>query len=195
MTILHPTGIIGRVEAILVNGNRADDSIETARIERVEVTFEGFAGERHSGLVTKSDVRYRKQYAKDTPIRNTRQVSMLSVEDLAAIAGNLRVHKIAPEWLGANLMVSGIPRFTEVPPSSRLLFSSGAALVVDNENEPCRYPADVVEQHHPGAGSRFVAAAKHLRGTVGWVEREGAIAVGDEIALHIPPQRIYDPGA
>ncbi|NNE22197.1 MAG: MOSC domain-containing protein, partial [Rhizobiales bacterium] len=166
----------------------------TSRIEEVAASFEGFAGERHSGLVTASDVRYRKQYDKGTAIRNTRQVSMLSVEDLQQIAENLQVERVEPDWLGANLVVSGIPRFTEVPPSSRLLFTSGASLVVDNENQPCRYPADVVDRHFPGAGARFVAAARNLRGTVGWVEREGHIRVGDKIALHIPPQRIYDAG-
>jgi hypothetical protein len=191
MTILHPTKVNGSVEAILVNPDADDDSIETARVDKIGVTFAGFEGERHSGLVSKSDVRYRKQYAIDTAIRNTRQVSMVSVEDLARIAGNLGVERIEPEWLGANLVVSGIAKFTELPPSSRLLFSSGAALVVDNENAPCRYPADVVERHYPGAGARFVAAARNLRGVVGWVEREGEIATGDEIALHIPPQRIY----
>ena len=192
MTILHPTKIEGSLEAILVNGNKNDDSIETARIDEIDATFEGLAGERHSGLVSLSDVRYRKQYEKDTPIRNTRQITMLSVEDLAQIAENLGIDNIEPEWLGGNLLVSGIPKFTEVPPSSRLIFSSGASLVVDNENEPCRYPADVVDRHHPGAGARFVAAAKNLRGTVCWVEREGRIKIGDKIALHIPPQRIYD---
>lgn len=195
MTILHPTKIIGKVEAILVNPDADDDSIETARKPRVDVSFEGFAGERHSGLVSRSDVRYRKQYEKDTPIRNTRQVTMVSVEDLQQIASNLDVGRIEPEWLGANLLVSGIPRFTELPPSARLLFSSGAALVVDNENDPCRYPAAVVDTHYPGAGDRFIAAARNLRGVVSWVEREGAIVLGDEIAVHIPPQRVYDPQA
>lgn len=195
MTILHPTKTTGKVEAILVNPDAGDDSIETARQGRVEVSFEGFAGERHSSLVTRSDVRYRKQYKKDTPIRNTRQVSMVSVEDLQQIADKLEVARLEPEWLGANLLVSGIAKFTELPPSSRLLFSSGAALVVDNENGACRYPAAVVERHFPCAGSRFVAAARNLRGVVGWVERQGAISLGDEIAVHIPPQRIYNPSA
>ena len=155
MTILHPTKITGTVEAILVNADRDDDSIETGRVDEVSANFEGFAGERHSGLVAKSDVRYRKQYEKHTPIRNTRQISMLSVDDLKQIAENLDVERIEPEWLGANLLVSGIPKFTEVPPSSRLIFTSGASLVVDNENEPCRYPADVVDRNFPGAGARF----------------------------------------
>ena len=194
MTILTPTSIVGHVEAILVNSDAEDDSIETHRIESVDVTFEGIVGERHSGLVCPSDVRYRKQYAKNTPIRNTRQISMVSREDLDQIAHNLQIERIEPEWLGGNLLISGIAKFTEVPPSSRLIFESGASIVVDNENKACRYPAAVIEGHFPGAGARFEAAARNLRGTVGWVEREGRIVKGDKIALHIPPQRMYDVG-
>ncbi len=194
MTILHATSITGRVEAILVNGNSDDDSIETHRVDEVDASFEGIVGERHSRLVTSSDVRYRRLYEKNTPIRNTRQISLVSQEDMAQVAGNLGVDRVEPEWLGANLLVSGIPNFTEVPPSSRLIFSSGASIVIDNENEPCRYPADVVNRHYPGTGNRFVKAATNLRGTVGWVEREGKIRIDDTIALHIPPQRIYDEG-
>ncbi len=194
MTILHATAITGRVEAILINGNSDDDSIETQRVDEIDVAFEGIRGERHSKLVTLSDVRYRRLYEKSTPIRNTRQISLVSLEDMARIAENLDIERVEPEWLGANLMVSGIPKFTEVPPSSRLIFSSGASVVIDNENEPCRYPADVVNRHFPGTGNRFVEAATNLRGTVGWVEREGKIKLGDTIALHIPPQRIYDTG-
>lgn len=194
MTILHATSITGRVEAILVNGNSDDDSIETHRVDEVDASFEGIVGERHSRLVTSSDVRYRRLYEKDTPIRNTRQISLVSQEDMAQVAGNLGVDRVEPEWLGANLLVSGIPNFTEVPPSSRLIFSSGASIVIDNENEPCRYPANVVNRQFPGTGNRFVKAATNLRGTVGWVEREGKIRIDDTIALHIPPQRIYDAG-
>ena len=71
------------------------------------------------------------------------------------------------------------------------MFSSGATLIVDLENAPCRYPADIIEQHHPGHGLAFPKLAKHKRGVVVRVEREGVIARGDEIVLFIPPQRIY----
>jgi hypothetical protein len=45
------------------------------------------------------------------------------------------------------------------------MFSSGATLVGDMENAPCRFVARV--------------------------ERPGDIAAGDSIALDVPPQRIY----
>jgi hypothetical protein len=75
-----------------------------------------------------------------------------------------------------------------------LLFTGGAALVVDMENAPCAFPGRVIDQFHPGKGKQFTKAALHRRGVTAWVEREGRIELGDEVALHIPPQRIYAPG-
>ena len=132
------------------------------------------------------------QVIEDTPIRNTRQASIVSAEELAEIARRMGLPEIKPDWLGANLVLSGIPRFTMLPGSTRLIFSSGASLVVDTENAPCRFPAEVIDRHHPGSGPKFVPNAQHLRGVTGWVEREGWIRRGDSVAVHLPPQRIYE---
>jgi MOSC domain-containing protein YiiM len=64
-------------------------------------------------------------------------------------------------------------------------------IVVDAENHPCRYPADIIARHHPEAKAGFVKAAMHKRGIVGWVEAEGTLSTGDAITVWIPPQRIY----
>lgn len=191
MTILFPTRIKGRVEAVLIGHDRGR-GLETSSVREVEARFAGLEGDCHAGLTRPADVRVRRQYAKDTPIRNTRQVSIVSVEELDAIAAAMGVPEIRPEWLGANIVVSGIPRFTQLPGSTRLLVSSGASLVVDTENAPCRFPAEVIDRHHPGAGQSFVPCAEHRRGVTGWVEREGWIRVGDGVAVHLPPQRIYE---
>jgi len=114
------------------------------------------------------------------------------MEDLIQIAENMGVPHLEPEWLGANLCLSGIPDFTLVPPSSRLIFSGGASLVVDMENEPCKYPGMIIDKHIPGAGERFAKSAINLRGVTAWVEREGMIGNGDDVSLHVPPQRLYD---
>lgn len=98
---------------------------------------------------------------------------------------------VKPEWVGANMVLRGIPDFTLLPPSSRLQFPSGAMVVVDAENHPCRYPADIIASHHPEARKGFVAAAMHKRGVVGWVEAEGVVRAGDAITVWIPPQRLY----
>jgi MOSC domain-containing protein YiiM len=111
---------------------------------------------------------------------------------MAEVAEALAIPVLPPEWVGANLLVSGIPDLTILPPATRMMFSSGATLIIDLENQPCKYPAEIIERHHPGHGSAFVARAKHKRGLVAWVEREGTIASGDSIRLLLPPQRLWN---
>jgi MOSC domain-containing protein YiiM len=191
MTLLTPTKLLGRLVALLIGHDRAR-GLEKEPIPEVRATFAGLEGDCHGGLTRPADVRVRRQYEKDTPIRNTRQVSILSVEELDEIARAMGIAEIKPEWVGANLLIAGIPRLTFLPGSSRLMFSSGASIVVDTENAPCRFPAEVIDRHHPGTGATFVACAQHRRGVTGWVEKEGMIRVGDTVAVHLPPQRFYE---
>jgi MOSC domain-containing protein YiiM len=183
----------GRVEALLKNADRAT-GLEKSRVDGLTLRFEGIDGDCHSGLTRKADVRTLRQYPRDTPIRNVRQLTLLSVEELADIAGVMAIKEVKPEWVGANVVTSGIPDLTLLPPSSRMQFPSGASIVVDMENEPCRYPAEIIEKHNPDQKLGFVKAAKNKRGVTAWVEREGDVALGDEIVIWIPPQRLYASG-
>ena len=192
MVMLRPLKKLDvRTEAILVNATPNKD-LSSSRIASVDITYAGFDGESHSGLVRASCVRVRGQYAQGTEIRNTRQISIVSVEELALIADSMGIDTLEPEWLGVNLLVSGIPDFSKIPPSTRMIFASGASLVVDLENSPCKYPGEIIERHHPGKGDLFPKAAYGRRGVTAWVEREGHITTGEAIRLHIPPQRIYE---
>jgi MOSC domain-containing protein YiiM len=194
MPLLTRLETVGRVEALLKNGDRAN-GLEKSRVEGVKLRFEGVEGDCHSGLTRPADVRTIKQYPRDTPIRNVRQLSLLSTEELADIAGIMEIAEVRPEWVGANMVTTGIPDLTLLPPSSRMQFPSGATIVVDMENEPCRYPAEIIAKHNPDHKVGFVKAAKHKRGLTAWVEREGDVAVGDAITVWIPPQRLYGAGA
>ena len=180
-----------RTEVILVNST-PDEDLSSRRVPSVAVSYAGLEGESHSGLVRSSCVRVRHQYPQGTEIRNTRQISIVSIEELAEIAATMGIAELQPEWLGANLLVSGIPHFSQIPPSTRMIFSGGASLVVDLENSPCKYPGEIIERHHPGFGNLFAKAAVGRRGVTAWVEREGHISTGDSISLYIPPQRIYE---
>ncbi len=172
-----------------------DEGILAHRVDAITAGFDGLQGDAHAGLTRKACVRTKALYRRGTEIRNVRQITIVSVEELAQIAETLGVPRIEPEWLGANLLVTGIPALTTLTPSTRLSVADGASLVVDLENEPCRYPADVIEARFPGHGRGFVKAARHRRGVTAWVEREGQLAVGNSLIVHLPPQRLYGPAA
>jgi hypothetical protein len=187
---LSKAPFIGRVRNLLLGGDR-DAGLEKAEVPRLELLFSGIKGDMHAGLTRKSDVRTIKQYARDTDIRNVRQLTILSEEELAEIAGLMGIPEIKAEWLGANVVTSGIPDLTLLTPSTRLQFPSGATVVVDMENLPCRQVADVVAEHHPEPKAGLVASAMHKRGVTAWVEREGIINGGDNTIVWLPPQRLY----
>ncbi len=190
MALLDKLDLKGRVEALLLSPKR-ETGLEKHRADRLTMTFDGVEGDCHGGRTRASDSRMLKQYARGTEVANTRQVSILSTEELAQVAATLGIPALPPEWVGANIVTTGIPDLTLLPPATRLMFSSGATIIVDLENAPCRYVGDVIEKHHPGVGGRFVKAAQHKRGVVGWVEKPGAISVGDEIVLHVPTRRTW----
>ena len=188
--LLTKLSCAGRVELLLASPDR-DRGLEKQEIEEARLLFSGMEGDCHGGITRKSDSRMLKQYKRNTEVRNSRQLSILSMEELAAVSEAMGIPAVKPEWVGAKVVVSGIPDLTLLPPSTRLQFPSGAMIVVDAENHPCRYPADIIARHHPEQKKGFVAAAMHKRGVVGWVEAEGVIGTGDRITVWIPPQRIY----
>ena len=158
----------------------------------VFASFAGVAGELHGGLTRESCSRVLGQYPRGTEIRNVRQFSVLSAEELALIAGAMGLAALDPSLLGASLVIAGIPDFTHLPPSSRLQFDGGATLVVDMENRPCTLPAKEIEAVHPRFGKKFKPAAKDRRGVTAWVEREGVLRLGAKVRLHVPDQRAWD---
>lgn len=190
MAVLKESGIQGSIKSLLVHPENRSD-ITTVSIDSVAVSFAGIDGESHSGLTRQSCVRVKDQYAEGTTIRNTRQISIVSEEELSVIAELLQIEKINPEWLGANICLVGIPELTLLPPSTRLMFSGGVSLVVDMLNEPCKYPAEVIDKQYPGRGRFFVKHSMERRGVTAWVEKEGSLTTGDLVSAHIPKQRLY----
>ncbi|MFW5655777.1 MAG: MOSC domain-containing protein [Roseicyclus sp.] len=202
MPALVPTDHVATVTWLGVTPDR-DAALRSTPREVLELTFAGPKGEAHAGLTRASDSRVLAQYAKGTEIRNVRQLSILSREDLDAIAAEMGLPRLEPAWFGATMIVEGIPDFTLIPPASRLQDeASGATLTVDMENLPCHLVAREIEAAHPGRGKAFKSAAAGRRGVTAWVEREGRIAVGARLRLHVPAQPAWphrnpggDPGA
>ncbi|PRY76953.1 MOSC domain-containing protein [Yoonia maritima] len=192
MPALKPTEITGEVVWIGHVPDR-DASLKSSGQTEAELTFAGIPGEEHGGLTRPSCSRVVSQHPRGTEIRNVRQLSVTSTEELAEIAAEIGLEQLEPAYVGASLVVKGIPDFTHLPPSSRLQFPDGSVIVVDMENRPCNLPAKVIENDFPGAGRKFKAAAENKRGVTAWVEREGRVKVGDTVRLHVPDQRAWQP--
>lgn len=190
MPALKPTSYTAQVLWIGRVADR-DASLASEPLEQAEITFAGIAGEAHGGLTRASCSRVKSQHPRGTEIRNTRQLSVVSAEELAAIAEAMGVDALQPYQVGASLLISGLPDFTHLPPSSRLQGPSGVTFIVDMENRPCHLPARVINETDPGQGGKFRAAAEGRRGVTVSVEREGTLTLGDTLTLHIPDQRAW----
>ncbi|MEQ1771428.1 MAG: molybdenum cofactor sulfurase [Devosia sp.] len=169
------------------------DSFISAATDVLTLTYEGIPGDKHAGLTRPSGAR-EPWYPRGTPMRNERQLSLLSVEELAEVAANLDVPQVLPEWIGGNIVFAGIPQFSRMPPRTLVMFPSGAAVRIDGDNGPCRVSGRSIAKHYPDNPKlefAFVKAATHKRGLVGWVERQGEVRVGDIARLRIWQQALY----
>ena len=163
------------------------------RVPEVRATLEGLEGDRHAGFTRRADARV-PQYPRGTEIHNSRHVSLIGEEELAHIAANLGVPVVAPEWIGANLVLRGVPNLSHLPPLTRLYFPEETAIALEGENHPCVYPGKAIQHHYPDrldVSKHFPKAAYHLRGVVGWIERPGMIREGDTVRITVPEQVPY----
>ena len=193
MPALIPTDHYATVTWLGHVPHRDAQEIETIAGDEMPLTFAGLDGEVHAGLTRPSCSRVTQQYPKGTEIKNVRQLSIVSIEEMGEIAQDLSLKALDPAWLGASVVIQGIADFSHIPPSSRLQSEDGVTLTVDMQNRPCHLPAMTIEAAHPGHGKAFKTAAKGKRGVTAWVERQGTLRVGSRLRLHIPDQRGWEP--
>lgn len=177
--------ITGKIESIFITPKNENISVP---VEGGIFTNEGLIGDRHFGVMALSNSRH-PEFDRGTIIRNRRQISMVSKEELSEIAAELNLDEIKPEWLAANLLVSGIPHFTQLPVGARLFFEGGLVLFNDGENLPCKIPARTVQEQFPnteGIQDKFIKAATHKRGLVAWVECPEKLLPGSTIDIRLP---------
>jgi len=170
------------------------EGFQTRPVKALDLSFEGIEGDSHAGWTRKADAR-TPWYKRGVDIRNVRQISMVSVEDLAAIAEKFEVPTVAAAWLGANIVVQGVPNFSFLPAGTLLHFNGECVLRVEEQNAPCRYAGKAVQERYPeqdGIETGFAKVAKGLRGIVASVDRPGLIRAGAAFKAALPPQWIYE---
>ena len=155
------------------------------------LTFAGYEAEFHSGLTRPSCSRVKQQYKRYTTIKNAHQLSIVSREELDLIAADMDLETLEPHLIGASLVIEGIPDWSHVPPSARIVAQDGPGLIIDMENCPCHLPAPFIEAQHPAKGKGFKAAAKGRRGVTAAVECEGVLTLVMTLRLHVPDQPIW----
>ena len=98
---------------------------------------------------------------------------------------------LAPDTLGANLCVEGIPEFSLLPKGTKLLFPSGAVLLVEEYNPPCAEMGNRIVAKHVTRSGESLAATTWLRpaagrrGLVGIVDVPGVIKAGDQVEVQV----------
>ena len=98
---------------------------------------------------------------------------------------------LSPATLGANLCIEGINEFSLLPKGTKLLFPSGAVLLIVEYNPPC---ADMGAQIAAKYSSRsdqplnaqsWLRPAAGRRGVVGVIDVPGEICAGDEVEVRV----------
>jgi hypothetical protein len=188
---VHAQKLSGRIARVFIvpEGNR----VESVAVPSLRLDHEGAAGDRHYGMTRHAGAR-EPWYPRDTVISNTRQVSVVSIEEMTIVAARLGLPELKAEWIGGTILIEGVPKLSFLPPGARLFFESGAALVVSQQNGPCRIAGRAIAAHfadRPELEFEFPKQAKGLRGIVAAVERPGIVSPGSTLDVRIPEQWIY----
>ena len=168
---------------------------QTEAVDELVLGFDGIMGDFHAGPTRRSGSR-EPWYARGTEMRNERQLSIVAPDEMTVVAGRMGLPDLKPEWIGANLLLDGIPNLSMLPSGTLLFFKGGVTIKVDAQNKPCRYAGESIAESagmpDREAGSLlFPKVAKRLRGLVAWVEKPGTIVAGEAVSVRVPEQWIY----
>lgn len=158
----------GRVEAVLVtasscsivSGTHGAGSLVTMSVPKIPaIRGYGIRGDRHAGARL-ADIREKELlsfgFSKGIEIANYREFSAVSSEEFIEIVILMNLPQAIPYGcLGENLVLSGIPKLTELPTGTMLFFRKNeaqirtAVLVVWSENKPCQGPGEAIQEKFP----------------------------------------------
>ena len=154
------------------------EPVEVVRL----VEGHGVDGDCHAGATVQH--RSRKRWRPEDP--NLRQVHLLPGELLAELAA--LGHPVQPGRLGENVTTSGVDLLA-LPTGTVLRLGAEAEVEVTGLRNPCVQ----IDRFSPGLLAEVVgrdSAGEVVRraGVMGVVRRSGAVRVGDELTVVLPPE-------
>ncbi len=178
----------GTVHSLCLNGSA---------VETIHFDHEGPRGDSHYGFtrtLSGHDSQYLKtsNLAKGDSVFNWRSWTGLSLEEIRKVEEGLGCN-IPSGCLLENLIFEGIPIFSHLPNTSRLVFpkreGSQAILAIWGQNEPCSKVGKRLQDLHPdrpNLATNFVTAAQQRRGVMGFVISAGIVHLGDQVDVYLP---------
>lgn len=179
---------VGQVYSLCING---------LSVREIRFEFDGPSGDTHQGFTRKisgHDGAYKRTSALSNgdEVFNHRMWTALSLEELSearAVLGK----EIPAGCLLENMTVSGIPSFSKLAPTSRLVIVSEderrqTILMGTEENGPCHKVGKRFAERY-GASSLqadLINAMKSRRGLMGIVFSRGLVRVGDIVRVYPP---------
>lgn len=184
--------LAARIEALYTAPSR---HFETRARDHLDVDFAGIPGDFHAGVTRRSGGR-EPWYPRGTEIRNERQITIVAADELALAAERMGIAEIRPEWIGANMVLTGVPRLSMLPSGTLLFFQNGVTLKVDGQNHPCKLAGRSIAENggldNPAESALlFPRHARRLRGLTAWVEKPGRLTIGESVTVRVPEQWIY----
>lgn len=171
------------------------DDFQTRQVDWLELSFEGIVGDYHAGTTRRSGSR-EPWYRRGTEIRNERQLTIVSPSELNTVAQKMELQEVRPQWIGANLLLDGVPQLSFLPAGTLLFFAGGVTLKVDGQNHPCRDAGRAIAENVGMADVKagallFPKMARRMRGLTAWVEKPGRIEADETVSVRVPEQWIY----
>ncbi|MEM9289678.1 MAG: MOSC domain-containing protein [Pseudomonadota bacterium] len=183
----------GRIEALCLG---PEDILGKQPRQSLYFALDGIADDRHAGFERDTWDEGDKQPA-GIRRRNERLWSAVSTEELAQMTEDMGLASpLTASALGANIEISGVPEFSRLTKGSILALPSGAELIVEEYNPPCRHMGESIAEAFKAqngttpTAAGFLKAAQLTRGIVGVVDVAGEIQVGDavKVTLYQPPK-------
>jgi hypothetical protein len=179
--------LVGKVVSVHMGNN---DDLSKEEHSTLMASIGGFVGDKHHGSAREA---WEGEWEPEGTVRrNERQWSAVSVEELAYISQRLDLTEVlSPVTVGANLCIEGIDELSLLPKGTKLVFPSGAVLLVEEYNPPCsemgaRVAADYsCRSGEPLSPQSWLRPAAGRRGVVGVIDVPGEITAGCDVEVRI----------